>query len=153
MFLCFCILANALHIWQRRKYICIDFNGWKPSSCDDYPPTVEYGFIRQWVHKHWKLGFTVSQVSTWKVSNVCFLLFDIQWNEISVGMISSCLNDSHSCFIDHEMLPIILVFVYQVSSLISTQPLQSFSLPKCFYIQTMITLATREGALSSMGST
>ncbi len=59
---------------------------------------------------------------------------DLQWveclhassaifNEISVGMISSCPNEAHSCFIDHEMLPIILVFVYQVSSLIFTQPL------------------------------
>lgn len=32
----------------------------------------------------------------------CYLTF----NEISVGMISS-LNEAHSCFIDHEMLPII----------------------------------------------
>lgn len=26
-----------------RKYICIDFNGWKPSSCDFCPQTVQYG--------------------------------------------------------------------------------------------------------------
>lgn len=55
-----------------------------------------------------KFGFTVSHARS-AVFFTCSLLFDSQRNEISVGMMSCCLNKAHSCFIDHKMLQIMVL--------------------------------------------